>query len=161
MGEFAASIAHELNQPLGGIVTSGDACLRWLAAKPPDLDEARQAVAAIVRDGTRASNVLVRIRGLLSRGDRQRERLHINDVIREVIALSEGELRRNAIGLETGIAENVAPVVGMAGTRRECARIERPRTSTRFGGAGNRREPLTVEWAADIDHQTGVPELIA
>src|SRR5215469_13553849 len=51
MGEFAASIAHELNQPLGSIVTSGDACLRWLAAKPPDLDEARQAVAAIIRDG--------------------------------------------------------------------------------------------------------------
>ena len=111
MGEFAASIAHELNQPLGGIVTSGDACLRWLAAKPPDLDEARQAVAAIVRDGTRASNVLVRIRGLLSRGERLRERLHINDVIREVVALSEGELRRNAISLKTEIPENLPPVV--------------------------------------------------
>ena len=111
MGEFAASIAHELNQPLGGIVTSGDACLRWLAAKPPNLDETRQAVAAIIRDGTRASSVLVRIRGLLSRGERQRERLDINDVIREVIALSEGELRRNAISLQTGTPENVAPVV--------------------------------------------------
>lgn len=65
MGELAASIAHELNQPLGSIVTTGDACLRWLAAKPPNLDEARQAVAAIIRDGTRASSVLVRTRGLL------------------------------------------------------------------------------------------------
>src|SRR5215468_3765636 len=111
MGEFAASIAHELNQPLGGIVTSGDACLRWLAAKPPNLDEARQAVAAIIRDGTRASSVLVRIRGLLSRGERLRERLDINGVIREVLDLSEGELRRNAISLQTGIPENVAPVV--------------------------------------------------
>jgi len=111
MGEFAASIAHELNQPLGGIVTSGDACLRWLAAKPPNLDEARQAVAAIIREGTRASSVLVRIRGLLSRGERLRERLDINGVIREVIALSEGELRRNAISLQMGIPENVAPVV--------------------------------------------------
>jgi C4-dicarboxylate-specific signal transduction histidine kinase len=111
MGEFAASIAHELNQPLGGIVTSGDACLRWLAAKPPDLNEARQAVAAIIRDGTRASSVLVRIRGLLSRGEQLRERLDINDVIKDVIALSEGELRRSAISLETGIPEKVAPVV--------------------------------------------------
>ncbi len=111
MGEFAASIAHELNQPLGGIVTSGDACLRWLAAKPPNLDEARQAVAAIIRDGTRASSVLVRIRGLLSRGERLRERLDINDVIREVIALSEGELRRNAISLQTEMSENLPPVV--------------------------------------------------
>jgi C4-dicarboxylate-specific signal transduction histidine kinase len=111
MGEFVASIAHELNQPLGGIVTSGDACLRWLAAKPPNLNEARQAVAAIIRDGTRASSVLVRIRGLLSRGERLRERLDINDVIREVIALSEGELRRNAISLKTEIPENLPPVV--------------------------------------------------
>ena len=111
MGEFAASIAHELNQPLGSIVTSGDACLRWLAAKPPDLDEARQAVAAIIRDGTRASSVLVRIRELLSRGERQRERMDINDVIRQVVALSEGELRRNEIALQTEMPEDLPTVV--------------------------------------------------
>ena len=111
MGAFAASIAHELNQPLGSIVTSGEACLRWLAGKPPNLDEARQAVAAIIRDGTRASNVLVRIRGLLSRGERLRERSDINEVIREVIALSENELRRNAISLQTEMAEGLPHVV--------------------------------------------------
>ena len=111
MGEFAASIAHELNQPLGSIVTNGDACLRWLAAKPPDLDEARQAVAAIIRDGTRAGSVLVRIRELLSRGERQREPLDINDVIRQVVALSEGELRRNEIALQTEMPEDLPPVV--------------------------------------------------
>jgi C4-dicarboxylate-specific signal transduction histidine kinase len=111
MGELAASIAHELNQPLGSIVTSGDACLRWLAAKPPNLDEARQAVEAIIRDGTRASSVLVRIRGLLRRGERLRERLDINDLIREVIVLLEGELRRNAISLQTDMPERLPPVV--------------------------------------------------
>ena len=74
MGELAASIAHELNQPLGSIVVSGDACLRWLAAKPPNLDEVLQAVEAIIRDGNRASSVLVRIRGLIRRGERLRER---------------------------------------------------------------------------------------
>src|SRR5262249_4487366 len=86
-------------------------CLRWLAAKPPDLDEARQAVAAILRDGTRAGNVLVRIRGLLRRGERLRESLPINDVIMQVIALSEGGLRRNAISLQTEISENLPPAV--------------------------------------------------
>jgi C4-dicarboxylate-specific signal transduction histidine kinase len=111
MGELAASIAHELNQPLGSIVMSGDACLRWLTAKPPNLDEVLQAVEAIIRDGTRASSVLVRIRGLLRRGERLRERSDINEIIREVIALSDGELRRNGASLRTEMPGNLPPVV--------------------------------------------------
>src|SRR5260370_10297204 len=111
MGELAASIAHELNQPLGSIVMSGDACLRWLAAKPPNLDEVLQAVEAIIRDGTRASGVLVRIRGLLRRGERLRERADINEVIREVIALSDGELRRNGVSFRTDMPGDLPPVV--------------------------------------------------
>jgi C4-dicarboxylate-specific signal transduction histidine kinase len=111
MGELAASIAHELNQPLGSIVMSGDACLHWLAAKPSDLEEVQQAVEAIIRDGTRASAVLVRTRGLLRRGGRLRERLDINDVVKEVIALFDGELRRNGVSLETELPGNLQPVV--------------------------------------------------
>jgi len=111
MGELTASIAHELNQPLGSIVMSGDACLRWLAAKPPNLDEAGQAVEAIIRDGTRASSVLVRIRGLLRRGERVRERLDVNDVIREVISLLDSELRRNGASLRMELPGKLPPVV--------------------------------------------------
>jgi C4-dicarboxylate-specific signal transduction histidine kinase len=111
MGELVASIAHELNQPLGSIVMSGDVCLRWLARQPPDLDEARQAVESIIRDGTRASSVLVRIRGLLRRGERSRERLDINDVIRDAVALLDGELRRSGADLRTEMPGNLPPVV--------------------------------------------------
>jgi C4-dicarboxylate-specific signal transduction histidine kinase len=109
MGELVASIAHELNQPLGSIVMSGDSCLRWLEAKPPNLDEAHQAVEAIIRDGTRASNVLVRTRKLLRRGERLRESLDINEVIREVLSLSDGELRRNGISMRIEMQQNLPP----------------------------------------------------
>ena len=111
MGELAASIAHELNQPLGSIVTTGDACLRWLSGKPPNLDEVRQAVQAIIRDGTRASAVLMRTRSLLRRGEGLRERLDINEVIKEVVVLSQVELRRNGVSLETNLPEDLPPVV--------------------------------------------------
>jgi C4-dicarboxylate-specific signal transduction histidine kinase len=111
MGELTASIAHELNQPLGSIVMNGDTCLRWLAIKPPNLDEVRQAVEAIIRDGTRASSVIARIRGLLRRGERLRERLDINDVIQEVIAWSDGELRRNGTLIRAEMPGNLAAVV--------------------------------------------------
>ena len=111
MGELAASIAHELNQPLGSIVVTGDACLRWLSGKPPNLDEVRQAVQAIIRDGTRASAVLMRTRSLLRRGEGLRERLDINEVIKEVVVLSQVELRRNWVSLETNLPEDLPPVV--------------------------------------------------
>jgi C4-dicarboxylate-specific signal transduction histidine kinase len=111
MGELAASIAHELNQPLGSIVMSGDACLRWLEANPPNLDEVHQAVEAIIRDGTRASNVLVRTRKLLRRGERLRESLDVNQVIREVLSLVEDRFRRDEISLHAETPENLSPAM--------------------------------------------------
>jgi C4-dicarboxylate-specific signal transduction histidine kinase len=111
MGELAASIAHELNQPLGSIVMSGDACLRWLEANPPNLDEVHQAVEAIIRDGTRASNVLVRTRKLIRRGERLRESLDVNQVIHEVLALLEDRFRREGISLHAETPENLPPAM--------------------------------------------------
>ena len=111
MGELAASIAHELNQPLGSIVMSGDACLRWLETNPPNLDEIHQAVGAIIRDGARASNVLVRTRKLIKQGERLRERLDVNQVIREVLSLLEDRFRRDRISLHAETPENLPPAM--------------------------------------------------
>jgi C4-dicarboxylate-specific signal transduction histidine kinase len=110
MGELAASIAHELNQPLGSIVVNGDACLRWLAGASPNLDEARQAVEAIIRDGTRASDVLVRTRKLVRPGKGTRERLDINSVIQEVVAWSNDKLHRSMVSLRFKLQDNPPPV---------------------------------------------------
>jgi C4-dicarboxylate-specific signal transduction histidine kinase len=69
LGELTASIAHEVNQPLAGIITNGEACLRWLRIDPPNLEEARDAVARIIRDGNRASEVIRRLRALTKKSD--------------------------------------------------------------------------------------------
>jgi C4-dicarboxylate-specific signal transduction histidine kinase len=111
-GELAASIAHEVNQPLSGIVNNSNACLRWLAGDSPNLDEAREAVRRILRDGSRASDVISRIRALVSKTVTEKSRLDVNDAIQEVVALAQGEVRRNRVALRTELAADVPLVVG-------------------------------------------------
>lgn len=112
MGELASSIAHEVNQPLAAIVTSGNACLRWLANDPPDVGEARDLVQRIVRDGHRASEVVGRVRGFFKKTEPLKAPLNINDLIRDVVALIPAELRRNRIVLRTELSDDLPPVVG-------------------------------------------------
>jgi PAS domain S-box-containing protein len=97
MEQLAASIAHEVNQPLGAVVTSGNACLNWLSINPPNLRKAREAVGRIVRDGNRASDVLRRVRALLKKAPLIKSSLNVNEVIQEVLALVGGELRKCAV----------------------------------------------------------------
>jgi len=110
MGELTASIAHEVNQPLGAMVTSAASCARWLAAKPPQMDKARRALERIVNDGRRAGAVIQRIRAHLKRQAPRRDRLDVNEMILEVIALTQYELRRNDIVLETRLTEGLPRV---------------------------------------------------
>ena len=111
MGELAASIAHEVNQPLTAVITNANACLRWLAGQTPNLGEAREAINRIVRDGNRASEVIKRIRAMLKKTTPQKSDLDINEVIREIIALAQSEVRRNRVQLAADLAAGLPPVL--------------------------------------------------
>ena len=112
MGELAASIAHEVNQPLAAIVTNGNASLRWLSADPPNFDEAREAIHRIIRDGNRASEVIARIRALLKKGEPVARRLDCNEIIREIVALMQSEVSRRGASLQTALTADLRSVMG-------------------------------------------------
>ena len=112
MGELTSSIAHEVNQPLTAIVTNANAALRWLAAQPPNLAEARETVGRIARDGHRASEVVARVRALFRKATTDKSRLDVNDLIQESVALVHGEARRNRAVLRTELADDIPPVMG-------------------------------------------------
>jgi len=112
VGELAASIAHEVNQPLAGLVTSANACLNWLAHDPPNLFKAREALERILRDGTRAGGVLTRIRALLKKASPTKSRVSVNQIVRDVLALTRGELRQNEVELSVELDSNLPLIMG-------------------------------------------------
>ena len=112
MGELVVSIAHEINQPLAAVVTNGSASLRWLAAQPPNLEEAREASEGATREATRASDVIGRIRALLQKSPAQMQGLDLNAVIREVLTLAETELMRGGVSVQTELAADLPAVLG-------------------------------------------------
>ncbi len=117
MGELAASIAHEVNQPLAGIVTNGIACLRWLAKLadlPTALEEAREAVERIIRDGKRAGEIVARTRMLFSKSDTTREPLDLNDTINGMVALMRSHLSKHGIAPHLNLAPDLPLVLGDA-----------------------------------------------
>jgi PAS domain S-box-containing protein len=111
MEQLAASIAHEVNQPLGAVVTSGNACLNWLSASPPNLRKAREALERIVRDGNRASDVLKRVRALLKKAPLTKSPTNINEVIQEVLALVGGELRKRGVEVAVELDFNLPSIM--------------------------------------------------
>jgi len=112
LGALTASIAHEVNQPLSGIITNASTCLRLLAANPPDVDGARETARRTLRDGNRASDVIKRLRALFSRKGTVIDSLDLNEAAREVIALSLSELQRSQVILQPELADDLPPVAG-------------------------------------------------
>ena len=112
VGELASSIAHEVNQPLGAVVTNANASLRWLAAHPPDLDEVRDGLHRIVQDGRRAADVINRIRSMVRKSAPTKAPLDIQETIQEVLAVINAEARRHQIAVRTELATRVPSVWG-------------------------------------------------
>jgi len=112
MGELTASLAHEVNQPIAAAVTNANTCLRWLARDTPNIEEARAAAMRIVKDGTRAGEIISRIRLLFKKGTPERELVDANEVIREMIVLLRSEAMRFSISVRTELAEDLPQILG-------------------------------------------------
>jgi signal transduction histidine kinase len=112
LSTLTASIAHEVNQPLSGIITNASTCLRMLAADPPDLDGARETARRTIRDGNRASDVIARVRALFTKKESAIEAVDLNEVTREVMALSVSDLQRNGVALQSDLAEDLPTITG-------------------------------------------------
>jgi NO-binding membrane sensor protein with MHYT domain/nitrogen-specific signal transduction histidine kinase len=112
MGELTASLAHEVNQPITAALTDASACLRWLTRDAPDVEEARQSAMRIVKDATRAAEIISRIRLFFTKNSPQRELVDVNEVIREMIVLLRREATRYSISIRTELAADLPQVMG-------------------------------------------------
>src|SRR4029077_13375137 len=112
MGEFTASLAHEVKQPIAAALTDANTCVRWIARDEPDLKEAREAAWRIVKDAKRATEIINRVRLLFKKGTPQRELVDVNEVAREMIVLLGDEATRHSISVRTELAEELPHVIG-------------------------------------------------
>jgi PAS domain S-box-containing protein len=110
MGELTASLAHEVNQPIAAAVTDANTCLRWLAREHPDLEEAREAASRVVKDATRAADIVSRIRSQFKKGVPEREPVDVNEVVLEILALLRSEATRYSISVQTELAADLPQV---------------------------------------------------
>src|ERR1700692_2553290 len=111
MGELTASLAHEIRQPISAAVTNGKTCLRWLSRDEPDVAEASEAASRLVKDVTRAADIIGRISSLFKKGALQRELVDVNELIREMIVLLRSEASRYSISIRTELAEGLPKVM--------------------------------------------------
>jgi C4-dicarboxylate-specific signal transduction histidine kinase len=114
VGELAASIAHEVNQPIAAAVTDANTCMRWLVRESPDLEEARAAAIRVVKDATRASEIISRIRLLFNKGTSERELVNVNEIIGEMTILLRSEALRYNISVRMELAADLPQVMGTA-----------------------------------------------
>ena len=112
LGELTASIAHEINQPLSAVVNNAHAGLRWLSGESPNIDEAREAIRRILRDGNRAAEVISKTRALFKKSPMTKEQFDINEAVEEIITLTHSEAQRNRVLVRTRLDGNIPLVLG-------------------------------------------------
>ncbi len=149
LGALTASIAHEVNQPLSGIITNASTCLRMLAAVPPNVDGARETARRTIRDGHRASDVITRLRALFGKKGAAAESVDLNEATREVIALSQSELRKGRVILREELADDLPPVTGDRVQLQQVVLNLLVNASDAMSGVENRPRQLTIRTERD------------
>jgi signal transduction histidine kinase len=112
MGQLAASLAHEVNQPIGATLVNAGTAARWLSRQPPNLEEAMQSIDRIATDGKRAADIVSRIRGLAKKAPGQREDLEINEIVLQVIGLTRSEMSNKSVLVQTRLADSLPCIRG-------------------------------------------------
>ncbi len=152
MGQMAASIAHEINQPLAAIVANGNAALRWLANRMPDLDEARAALKRIVNDGHRASEVIASIRAMFKKDIQEKASLDVNQLIREVLVLVHAELQSQRVSVHTELMEDLPQVLADRVQLQQVIMNLTMNAVEAMGSITNRARVLRVKSEVDESH---------
>jgi PAS domain S-box-containing protein len=156
LGVLTASIAHELNQPLSGIITNANTCLRMLAADSPDVDGARETARRTIRDGNRASEVIARLRALFTKRESTTEPVDLNEATREVIALASSDLQRSRVILRQELADNLPPVNGDRVQLQQVILNLLRNGSDAMSGIDDRPRQLVVSTTRDEDERVRV-----
>jgi PAS domain S-box-containing protein len=149
LGVLTASIAHEVNQPLSGIITNASTCLRMLDVDPPNVDGARETARRTIRDGNRASDVITRLRALFSKKEFALEPLDLNEATREVIALSLSELQSNGVMVQSELTDNLPPVSGDRVQLQQVILNLLRNASDAMAGVDDRPRQLTIRTETD------------
>jgi C4-dicarboxylate-specific signal transduction histidine kinase len=151
LSALTASIAHEVNQPLAGIITNAGTCLRMLNGTPPNVDGARETARRTIRDGNRASDVIRRLRVLYSKREFTLEPLDLNEATQEVIALSMNDLQRNQVILRSELAGSLPQVTGDRVQLQQVILNLLRNGADAMVGIDNRPRELLIKTAQDVD----------